>query len=220
MNLLIISLVSYLLGTFPTSLLVVKLFIGKDVRASGSGNAGGLNTLRLVTKHKNIWWGLFAFVIVLLVDIFKAILAVYLTRFVFMQDNILGITLAAFFAVLGHNYPFYLNFYGGRGAACLIGILLYLDWKILIPWMLTIVIFMILGELMFVILLKKKLTKKFIFAAVSDQILGRLIGEAAALVPIYFLNRNLFFPALAGTLLIIIRHKERLAKQFIEFKKA
>jgi len=216
---LLIILLSYFLGSFPTALIVVKLFTGRDVRSSGSGNMGALNTLRMVGKYRNKTLGLLAFVIVTIVDMGKAVLAVYLAQFFFLQNNTLGITLATFFAILGHNYPVFFKFYGGRGAASLMGIFIYLDGRIFIVWLLSTFIFIVLTELIFNIRLKKKVNLKFFVHAVSEQIIGRLIGEAMALIPIYFINKNLFLPALLGTFLVILRHDKRIVEQLKNYKK-
>ncbi len=215
---LYIIFLSYFLGTFPTALIVVRLFIGKDVRGSGSGNMGAMNTLRIVGKDKGTTSGFLAFLIVWLIDMGKAVLAVYITRFFFHQNNALGITLATFFALLGHNYPIFLKFYGGRGAASLMGIFIYLDYQIFLIWLLTVFVFIILTEFIFNIFLKKKINLKFMVNAISEQIIGRLLGEIMALFIIYFINKEVFFPALAGTFLVVIRHNKRIAQQLKIFK--
>lgn len=212
MNEWLILITSYLLGSFPTSLLIVKLFTGKDVRDSGSGNAGGFNTWRLVSKQKGWKTGLAAFLIVAAVDVGKAMLAVYLAVGVFRSVDAVGITLATAGVILGHNYPFYLRFYGGRGAACLMGVMLFFGWKIPLVWILTVMTIIVLVEII-IVGSSVRLTGKFIYRALSEQIVGRLIGEVIALIPVYLIEPKLFGPVAAGTALIIWRHKERLEKQ-------
>ncbi len=121
MNYLYICLISYLLGTFPTALVIVKLLIKKDVRSDESGNMGAMNTLRMVKKNKNLFLAIIAFLIVWLTDCGKAILAIIIAQNL-IPNSTLAITLATFFVILGHNYPIWLKFKGGRGAACLMGI--------------------------------------------------------------------------------------------------
>ena len=199
-------IISYLIGCFPSALIIVYLFTGKDVRSGGSGNMGALNTLRTVKKEKrNTILALLAFLIVAALDFGKGALAVNL----FKTNPVL----AAFFVILGHNYPVFLKFYGGRGAATLMGIILYYQPLMLILWLLTLVVFMYLTEISIFIIKKSKTRFPSFFHIISEQILGRLIGEVFALVPIYFLNRQLFLPVLAGTILVLIRHRDRLKKQ-------
>jgi len=213
MNYILISLIAYLLGTFPTALIVVKFFTKKDVRTEESGNMGAMNTLRMVKKNKGLFLAIFAFFIVWLTDCTKAILAIIFTQFL-MPNSILAITLASFFVVLGHNYPIWLKFKGGRGASCLMGILMYLNWPIFFYWLFTVFFGSVITELIVRIIKKQSFKFKTIFKAISDQIAGRLLGEIFAVIMVCFVDRSLFFPVLFSTILIIYRHKSRLLKQF------
>ena len=200
-------IISYLIGCFPSALIIVYLFTGKDVRSGGSGNMGALNTLRTVKKEKKkTIVALHAFLIVVTLDFGKGALAVNL-----FQTNPV---LATFFVILGHNYPIFLKFYGGRGAATLMGIILYYQPLMLLIWLFTLIVFMYLTEIIIFTIKKSKTRFPSFSQIISEQILGRLIGEVFALVPIYFLNRQLFLPVLAGTILVLIRHRDRLKKQY------
>ncbi|HYV93322.1 MAG TPA: glycerol-3-phosphate 1-O-acyltransferase PlsY [Chitinophagales bacterium] len=114
---------AYLIGAIPSSVWVGKIFYGKDVRLYGSGNAGATNTFRVL--------GAPAGIIVLAMDILKGILAVLLAYF-FHRENFsasqflyfqIGLGLAA---GLGHIFPIYLNFTGGKGVATFFGVILWL----------------------------------------------------------------------------------------------
>jgi acyl phosphate:glycerol-3-phosphate acyltransferase len=124
---------AYLLGTFPSAFICAKLFAGLDIRTSGSGNVGAMNTARTV--------GLFPGILTMLLDLLKALLAVYLaSRFgsaVFMP------LLAGLLAVIGHNYNIFLGFKGGKGLASLAGILILLA-PITIPYLLLLYLILIL----------------------------------------------------------------------------
>jgi len=208
-NYFLISLIAYLLGSIPFALVYVKLFLGKDMRTFGSKNTGALNTLRIVSHEKGKVWGLISFLIVFLLDAFKAAFAVALAMH-FIPDNLaLAMSLGTFFSILGHNYSIILNFKGGRGAASLLGILLFLNWKIFIGWILTVLCFMMLLE----IFMGGKVNKGFLKRSVSDQIIGRLIGEIYAIWWISIAAPTLFYPVLLGTILIVISHKDRLLDQ-------
>lgn len=111
--------VAYLIGSIPTAVIVGKLFFGIDVRERGSGNAGATNTIRVL--------GVKAGIPVLIFDVFKAWLAVFLAVFfgselpgeaaLMNYKLILGLA-----AVLGHVFPVYIGFKGGKGVAALVGV--------------------------------------------------------------------------------------------------
>lgn len=214
-NYVLVSLIAFLLGSIPFALVYVKLFLNKDMRNFGSKNTGALNTLRIVSHEKGKIIGLISFIIVFLLDAAKAVVAVILAMHFIPENPTLAITLGTFFSILGHNYSPILGFKGGRGAASLLGILLYLNWQIFIGWLLTVLCFMMLLE----ILMGGRVDKKFFKRSVSDQILGRLIGEAYAVWWIYLMEPTLFYPVLLGTILVIISHKDRLVDQIKNIKK-
>lgn len=116
---IICILIGYVFGMFQTAFIYGKLH-GIDIREHGSGNAGTTNTLRVL--------GTKAGLIVLAGDIFKCILAIVLCGVIFdgsHPDEIYLLKLyAAAGAILGHNFPFYLNFKGGKGIAATAGLIL------------------------------------------------------------------------------------------------
>ncbi|MBM4235203.1 MAG: glycerol-3-phosphate acyltransferase [Firmicutes bacterium] len=108
---------AYLLGTFPSAFLCGKIFGGIDIRTSGSGNVGALNTARTV--------GLLPGILTMLFDLLKALLAVYLAAR-FGTAGFMPL-LAGLLAVVGHNYNVFLKFKGGKGLASLAGVLILLS---------------------------------------------------------------------------------------------
>jgi glycerol-3-phosphate acyltransferase PlsY len=104
---LILVLLSYLLGSLPTALLVVRLMTGEDVRRKGSGNIGGTNALRAAG-----WKAGFA---VTLIDVGKGALAVILMRRFNPESGWVAAAMLA--VVVGHCYPVWLKFRGGKGVA-------------------------------------------------------------------------------------------------------
>lgn len=208
-NYVLVAFIAYLLGSIPFALVYVKLFLNKDMRTFGSKNTGALNTLRIVTHEKGKLIGVISFLIVFLLDASKAVLAIIIARNFIPENPALAITLGTFFAILGHNYSVILNFKGGRGAASLLGVMLFLNWKIFLAWIATVIFFMIVFE----ILLGGKIDGKLIKKAISDQIVGRLIGEIAALYTVYIIDPTLLYPILFGTILVVISHKDRLLEQ-------
>jgi len=110
---LITAAVSYLLGSIPFGYLLVRVFRGEDVRASGSGNIGATNVAR---RSKTLG------IATLLLDAGKGLAAVLLAKSLFAGPHQqLLLTAAAFFAVLGHLFPVWLKFRGGKGVATSFG---------------------------------------------------------------------------------------------------
>lgn len=112
-------LIGYLLGSLSPSYLIARLR-HVDLRSGGSGNLGASNTMLML--------GWYAGAAVALFDIGKAVLAVYLANLLFPSAALAG-TLAGVAAVLGHIFPFYLHFRGGKGFASYFGVVLGLNWK-------------------------------------------------------------------------------------------
>ena len=111
MDYLIVGIVSYLIGSIPFGLILTKIFLNKDIREIGSGNIGATNALR--TGNKLIGYS------TLILDIAKAIIPV-----IFVKINYPDlIYIASLCAFLGHVFPIWLKFKGGKGVATYVGIL-------------------------------------------------------------------------------------------------
>ena len=108
--------IGYILGSIPSAYIVSRLSKGSDIRKLGGGNMGALNTMREI--------GLLAGAVVLIADIAKGTLAVLIAGWLGLPT--IWVFAAGFAAVLGHNWPVFLRFRGGRGAATTIGVLLAL----------------------------------------------------------------------------------------------
>ena len=123
MEFITLLILSYLTGSIPTSIIVSRIAKNIDIRDHGSGNAGATNVYRILGWKYAL--------IVLLLDIFKAWLptAIYATT-IFQYISILDIgfmqILCGSFAVIGHTYPIFARFKGGKGVGPLIGVLLAL----------------------------------------------------------------------------------------------
>ena len=120
-----ILIVAYLLGSIPSAVCIGKWFYNVDVRKVGSGNSGATNTIRVL--------GLKAGIPVLLIDVFKAWLAVALAGWITSEilsteDLILFKMAAGALAVLGHVFPVFAGFRGGKGVASLVGVIIALYW--------------------------------------------------------------------------------------------
>ena len=117
---IIITIVAYLLGSIPTSVWISRAFFNIDIREYGSGNAGATNTFRVL--------GIKAGIIVFIVDILKGFLAVNLIHFTkyyipHSGDYINIQLLLGIVAMLGHIFPIYVGFKGGKGVATLFGVI-------------------------------------------------------------------------------------------------
>ncbi len=111
MDIFLIGIISYLMGSIPFGYILTKIFLKKDIREIGSGNIGATNALR--AGNKSI--GYFT----LALDILKAIIPVVYVK-IFYQDFIYIASLCVF---LGHVFPIWLKFKGGKGVATYVGIL-------------------------------------------------------------------------------------------------
>ena len=116
---LIIIIVAYLLGNISTSYIVAKKLAGVDIRTQGSGNAGSTNVLRTLGKK--------AGALTFIGDVLKGLIAVLLAKFIAYIAHLDQATcayLAVVAVVLGHNYPVFLGFKGGKGVATSLGSML------------------------------------------------------------------------------------------------
>ena len=135
-------IIGYCFGCIQSAYILGRI-IGKiDIREYGSGNAGFTNTTRVLGKKVGI--------VVFLIDLFKIIAAYIICSLIFDGDGsfVDGISLlpglyTGIGAVLGHNFPFYLGFRGGKGIACTLGLMLCVDWQIaLITYAIGFVVFL------------------------------------------------------------------------------
>jgi len=117
-------LIGYFFGCFQTSYFISKIVSKKDIREMGSGNAGASN----VTSELGWKYGILTGIL----DVLKAYIPTSLVIFIFPDtyQEINLMALAGTGAVLGHIYPFFLDFRGGKGVACYIGMLLAINWQI------------------------------------------------------------------------------------------
>ena len=127
MELFQIIFISYLMGSMPFGFLLTKLFLKIDIREIGSGNIGATNVLR--TGNKFIGYG------TLILDIVKAVIPVLISKFYF-EEYIYISALAVF---IGHVFPIWLKFKGGKGVATYVGILfcinIYLGLIFIVSWL-------------------------------------------------------------------------------------
>ena len=123
---IVIGIIAYLIGSISFSVIISKKMAGFVVREKGSKNAGSTNVLRTVGKK--------AAVITLLCDVLKGVVAVLIAyivgKFVDNVDRAILVQVAALCVVIGHTFPIFFKFKGGKGVATSLGIVLLLNWQI------------------------------------------------------------------------------------------
>jgi glycerol-3-phosphate acyltransferase PlsY len=196
------ALAAYLLGSISFSIIFTKLFLKTDVREHGSGNAGTTNVLRTAGKLPGI--------LTLLFDFLKAVASVEIARLLLMifysnTSNIspLIITVsfvAGIFCMLGHIYPIYFGFRGGKGALTAVALVALIDWRIFV---IEVIIF---GS---VLLISKIVSLSTIIAAISYPITTLL------LLKFYDNNNYAFldvFFALIIAVIVIYKHSANIKR--------
>ena len=179
MEVLFISILSYLIGSVPFGFILTKVFLKKDIRDIGSGNIGATNALR--TGNKYLGYG------TLFLDIIKAIIPVVYVKLNY-PDYIFIASLCVF---LGHIFPIWLKFKGGKGVATYIGILFSIN---------LIIGFVFIGVWFFTFLISKYSSLSSLFASLS--------------IPIYlflFTNQKLVFFSIMF-ILIFYTHRENVKR--------
>ena len=180
MDIFLIGIISYLMGSIPFGFILTKIFLKKDIREIGSGNIGATNALR--TGNKALGYS------TLILDILKAILPVIYVK-IFYEDFLYVASLCAF---LGHVFPIWLKFQGGKGVATYVGILfainIYFGIIFTISWFVT-------------------------FFITKYSSLSSLIGAAS--IPIYLLILTQFDQGIFFTImfvLIFFTHRENIKR--------
>jgi len=179
MEIIVISILSYLIGSIPFGFILTKIFLKKDIRDIGSGNIGATNALR--TGNKSLGYG------TLFLDVIKAVIPVIYVKLNY-PDYIFIASLCVF---LGHVFPIWLKFKGGKGVATYIGILFSIN---------LIIGFVFIGVWFFTFLISK-------YSSLSS-----LLGSLS--VPIYlliFTNQNSVFFSIMF-ILIFYTHRENVKR--------
>jgi len=179
MDYLVVIIISYLLGSIPFGLLLTKIFLKKDIREIGSGNIGATNALR--SGNKLIGYS------TLLLDIIKAILPVLFIKFNY-PDLVYISALSVF---LGHVFPVWLKFKGGKGVATYVGILFSLN-----------IIFIFIFAITWIII--------FLISKYSS--LSSLTASISIPIYLFFTNENQIFFFVIMFVLIFYTHRENIKR--------
>ena len=176
---LLVIFLSYILGSIPSGIIFAKIFKLEDLRTIGSGNTGTTNVLRTGNYT--------AAALTLVLDFGKACLAVYLSQIV----NEKLILISSLAILIGHIFPLWLRFKGGKGFACYLGIMLIINFKLFIfislIWLIT------------------------FFAKRVSSLSALLSCFSGALISIIYFNSNILLVVLL-TMIIFVTHLENVKR--------
>ena len=178
-NLLIVAVYSYLLGSIPFGLVLTKIFLKKDIREIGSGNIGTTNVLR--TGKKSLA------VATLVLDLLKGYFSIIIT-FTYFENLI---SYSALICFIGHIFPVWLKFKGGKGVATYLGVVLALSYKF----------FLIFGISWLIL--------SFLFRYAS---LSSIISSLIVFVCSYFFNNNFSLILFIFFIIILYTHRENIVR--------
>ena len=179
LNLIIVAVYSYLLGSIPFGLVLTKIFLKKDIREIGSGNIGTTNVLR--TGKKSLAAA------TLILDLLKGYLSIIIT-FTYFENLI---SYSALICFIGHIFPVWLKFKGGKGVATYLGVILALSYKF----------FLIFGITWLVL--------SFLFRYAS---LSSIVSSLIVFVYSYFFINNFSLILFIFFVIIIYTHRENIVR--------
>ena len=178
-NLIIVAVYSYLLGSIPFGLILTKIFLKKDIRKIGSGNIGTTNVLR--TGKKSLASS------TLVLDLMKGYFSIIIT-FTYFENLI---SYSALICFIGHIFPVWLKFKGGKGVATYLGVILALSYKF----------FLIFGISWLIL--------SFLFRYAS---LSSIISSLIVFVCSYFFNNNFSLIIFIFFTIILYTHRENIVR--------
>ncbi len=179
-ELLIVAIYSYLLGSIPFGLILTKVFLKKDIRKVGSGNIGTTNVLRTGNK--------FLAVSTLILDLLKGYVSVYVTLYNYEYLT----SYSALICFIGHIFPIWLKFKGGKGVATYLGVILALSYKFFLIFGISWIILSII----------------FRFASLSS-----IISSLIIFIYVYFFeSSNYLLILFIFFVIIIFTHKENIVR--------
>ena len=195
---IIVALIAYFIGSINFSIILSKRMAGFDIREKGSGNAGTTNMLRAVGKK--------AAVITLICDILKGIVSILIAvlagKIVKNLDNALLVQLAGICVIIGHTFPIFFKFKGGKGIATSLGVLLMVNWQI----GLICLVFALL-----LIALTKMVSVGSLAAGILFPVLVAFIDQNY-IVPTSNSNWSYLIFSIIIALLVIFNHRENIQR--------
>lgn len=190
---IVVAILSYLIGSINFSIIISKKVAGFDVREKGSGNAGTTNMLRTVGKK--------AALITLVCDILKGVISILLALLVGKiakeANNSILVQIAGILVIIGHTFPIFFKFKGGKGVATAVGVLLTTNWQIGL-------ICLIFGLVL--IALTRMVSLGSITAAILFPILILFIKSN------YIVEGNYFIYSLIIAVMVVFNHRENVKR--------
>ena len=199
MEYVIMAIVAYLIGSVNFSILISKKKAGYDIRQKGSGNAGTTNMLRNLGKKYAA--------ITLICDILKGLVAIVIAIIIgkIMKDSngALLVQIAGIAVVIGHTFPIFFGFKGGKGVATSLGILLLTNWQIGL-------ICLVFGIVL--IALTRMVSMASLAAAILFPVLTLFIGGEYYIVPGTGLGNGYFIYSVILALIVAFNHRENIKR--------
>jgi glycerol-3-phosphate acyltransferase PlsY len=199
MEYIIIAIIAYLIGSINFSILISKKKAGYDIRQKGSGNAGTTNMLRNLGKKYAA--------ITLICDVLKGVVAIGIAIIV---GNILGDTnkallvqIAGVTVVIGHTFPIFFGFKGGKGVATSLGILLMTNWQLGLICLVFALVLMALTRVV---------SMGSIAAAILYPILTLFVGGGHYIVESSGLGNGYFIYSVILAVIVIFNHRENIKR--------
>ncbi|VDG98683.1 MULTISPECIES: glycerol-3-phosphate 1-O-acyltransferase PlsY [unclassified Sporosarcina] len=188
MEIILLLVLAYLIGSIPSALWIGKLFYKTDIREHGSGNMGATNTFRVLGKKAGIAVTVF--------DILKGTAAVLLVSLPYFADTHVHSLIVGVVAVIGHMYPVFAKFKGGKAVATSGGVLLGYSWPIFVLAILT-------------FLLALKITKMVSLTSMIVAVMGAIYG-----IIYYFITGDIYLELVIVLMGVFIfyRHRANIAR--------
>lgn len=190
---IVVAILSYLIGSINFSIIISKKVAGFDVREKGSGNAGTTNMLRTVGKKTAL--------ITLVCDILKGVISILLALLIGKiakeANNSILVQIAGILVIIGHTFPIFFKFKGGKGVATAVGVLLTTNWQIGL-------ICLIFGLVL--IALTRMVSLGSITAAILFPILVLFIKTN------YIVEGNYFIYSLIIAVMVVFNHRENVKR--------
>ena len=192
---IVVAVIAYLIGSINFSVIISKKMAGFDVREKGSGNAGSTNVLRTVGKK--------AAVITLVCDILKGVVSILIAKLVGNiwkdLDGALLVQLAGILVVIGHTFPVFFKFKGGKGVATSLGVLVTTNWQI---GLICLVFALVL------IALTRMVSVGSMAAAILYPVLTIFIGQN------YIVPGNYIISSIILAILVVFNHRSNVKRLF------
>lgn len=191
---IIIAVIAYAIGSISFSVIFTKKMAGFDVREKGSGNAGSTNVLRTAGKK--------VAALTLICDILKGVIAIaiaiVLGKIVKDLDNALLVQISAIAVVIGHTFPIFFGFRGGKGVATSLGVLLIVNWQIGLICLVFAIVIMALTRMV---------SAGSVLAAILFPVLALFIGQEH-----YIVLGNYFIFSVIMALIVSFNHRTNIRR--------